>query len=269
MLGKMLKYDLKDYSKSMLPICLMLFIISIVTRIFSILENNIESLKTMFSILFGISTFIFCIVIIVSFVYCFFISIRNYYKKVLKDEGYLTHTLPIKKSSIILSQLISSLIWILINGIIVIVTLGIAYYAKGMLNAFGQVLNTEMNSEMIVSPMVTLIIIITMVICSYISTILAIYCSMTIGHGFSNNKIGNSIIAGVIFYIAYQVLSVITLGAVLLFNYGSLEAIENNPTMMMNIIVQIIALAFIVNFIIGIVSYILTNYNLKKRLNLE
>ena len=77
MLGKMLKYDIKDYSKSILPICLMLFIISIVTRIFSLLENNIESLKTMFSILFGISTFIFCIVIIISFVYCFFISIRN------------------------------------------------------------------------------------------------------------------------------------------------------------------------------------------------
>ena len=71
MLGKMLKYDIKDYSKSILPICLMLFIISIVTRIFSLLENNIESLKTMFSILFGISTFIFCIVIIISFVYCF------------------------------------------------------------------------------------------------------------------------------------------------------------------------------------------------------
>jgi len=127
MLGKMLKHDLKDYSKSMIPICLMLFIISAVTRIFSLLGNNIENLKTMFNILFGISTFVFVIVIIVSFVYCFFISIRNYYKKVLKDEGYLTHTLPIKKSKIILSQVISSLIWILIIGIVVIVALEIAY----------------------------------------------------------------------------------------------------------------------------------------------
>lgn len=269
MLGKMLKYDLKDYSKSMLPICLMLFIISIVTRIFSLLENNVESLKTMFSILFGISTFIFCIVIIVSFVYCFFISIRNYYKKVLKEEGYLTHTLPIKKGSIILSQIISSLIWILMTGVIVILTLAIAYYEKGMVSALWQALNTELNGEIIVSPMVTLIIIVAMMLCSYISTILAIYCSMAIGHGFSNNKIGNSIIAGVIFYVAYQILSVIGLGAVVLLNYGNLETITNNSTIMMNVIVQIIVIAFIVNIIIGIASYALTSHNLKKRLNLE
>lgn len=269
MLGKMLKYDIKDYSKSILPICLMLFIISIVTRIFSLLENNIESLKTMFSILFGISTFIFCIVIIISFVYCFFISIRNYYKKVLKEEGYLTHTLPIKKGSIISSQIISSLIWILITGIVVIVTLAIAYYEKGMLNALWQVLNTELNGEIIVSPLVTLIIIVAMMLCSYISTILAIYCSMTIGHGFSNNKIGNSIIAGIIFYVAYQILSVIGLGTVVLLNYDNLETITNNTTIMMNVVVQIIAIAFIINIIIGIVSYALTNYNLKRRLNLE
>ena len=84
-------------------------------------------------------------------------------------------------------------------GIVVIVTLAIAYYEKGMINTLWQVLNNEINGEIIVSPMVTLIIIVAMMLCSYISTILAIYCSMTIGHGFSNNKIGNSIIAGVIF----------------------------------------------------------------------
>ena len=269
MLGKMLKYDLKDYSKSMLPICLMLFIISIVTRIFSLLANNIESLKAMFSILFGISTFVFCIVIIISFVYCFFISVRNYYKKVLKEEGYLTHTLPIKKGNIILSQIISSLIWILMIGIVVIVTLAIAYYEKGMINTLWQVLNNEINGEIIVSPMVTLIIIVAMMLCSYISTILAIYCSMTIGHGFSYNKIGNSIIAGVIFYVVYQILNVIGLGTVVLLSYGNLDAITNNSPIMIDVIVQIIALAFIVYIIIGIVSYALTNYNLKKRLNLE
>ena len=269
MLGKMLKHDLKDYSKSMIPICLMLFIISAVTRIFSLLGNNIENLKTMFNILFGISTFVFVIVIIVSFVYCFFISIRNYYKKVLKDEGYLTHTLPFKKSKIILSQVISSLIWILIIGIVVIVALEIAYYEKGMFEILWKALNSNMNGEIIVSPMVTLIIIIAIMICSYISTILAIYCSMTIGHGFSNNKIGYSIVAGVIFYVAYQILSIISLGIVAIFNYGNLEMIISNQTISLNILIQIIAVAFIVNFIIGIVAYILTNFNLNKRLNLE
>ena len=49
----------------------------------------------------------------------------------------------------------------------------------------------------------------------------------------------------------------------------NIKAITNNSPIMIDVIVQIIALAFIVYIIIGIVSYALTNYNLKKRLNLE
>ena len=59
------------------------------------------------------------------------------------------------------------------------------------------------------------------------------------------------------------------MGTVVLLNYGNLDAITNNSPIMIDVIVQIIALAFIVYIIIGIVSYALTNYNLKKRLNLE
>ncbi len=269
MLGKMLKYDFKDYSKSMLPMCLMLFIISILTRIFSVISENIENLKTAFSILFGISTFVFCIVIIVSLVYCFFISIKNYYKKVLKDEGYLTHTLPIKKSSIVLSQIITSTIWIIIIALVVILTLGIAYYEKELIDTIWNALNTEIEGQVIISPMVTLIIICLMMLCSYISTILAIYCSMTIGHGFSNNKIGYSIIAGVIFYVAYQILGIILILTIVGINYNDLSVINSNPEIGTNVVFQVIIGAFIENFIIGAVAYILTNYNLKKRLNLE
>ena len=269
MLGKMLKYDIKDYSKSMLPICLMLLIMSIITRIFYTISESFEGLKATFSILFGISTFIFCITIIISLVYCFFISVKNYYKKVLKDEGYLTHTLPVRKSTIILSQIISSIIWLFIICIIILATLAIAYYQKGMISSFINIMNSEMSSELIVSPIVTLIIIVIMMICSYIATVLAIYCSMTIGHGFSNNKMGYSIIAGVIFYAVYQVLGIISVVGVLACNYGSLETMINGIAMTENILIQLIVAAFATNIIIGIASYILTNYNLKKRLNLE
>ena len=130
-------------------------------------------------------------------------------------------------------------------------------------------MNSEMSSELIVSPIVTLIIIAVMMICSYIATVLAIYCSMTIGHGFSNNKMGYSIIAGVIFYAVYQVLGIISVVGVLACNYGSLETMINGIAMTENILIQLIVAAFATNIIIGIASYILTNYNLKKRLNLE
>ncbi len=269
MLGKMLKYDIKDYSKSMLPICLMLLIMSVITRIFYTISESFEGLKATFSILFGISTFIFCITIIISLVYCFFISVKNYYKKVLKDEGYLTHTLPVRKSTIILSQIISSIIWLFIICIIILATLAIAYYQKGMISSFINIMNSEMSSELIVSPIVTLIIIAVMMICSYIATVLAIYCSMTIGHSFSNNKIAYSIVTGVVFYVVYQVLGIVAVVAVIACNYGSLETMINGMTMTENVLIQLIVSTFITNVIIGIASYILTNYNLKKRLNLE
>ena len=270
MLGKMFKYDFKDYSKNMLPFCLLLLAMSIMTRIFFTLSSNFEKLSTVFNILFGISTMILVITIVVSFVYCFFISIKHFYKKVLKDEGYLTHTLPIKKSSIINSQLLSSTLWLIIICIVTILALTIAFYQKGMLDNFWQAFTAELNSEIIISPIATLIIIAAMILVSYIGTILAIYASMAIGHGFSNNKIGYSIVAGVIFYVAFQILSIIILVGIFAFNYNELMEIYNNSAeLSASILKQIIAEGFIVNFIILAVSYILTNYNLKKRLNLE
>ena len=98
MLGKLLKYEMKSQGKSLFLFWMAILGLGLLVRIFSLLEEAVP----IFQYLIPISIFTFVLAIVLSLVYCFFLAIRNYYKKVLREEGYLTNTLPVKKSSIIL-----------------------------------------------------------------------------------------------------------------------------------------------------------------------
>ncbi|MCI9038342.1 MAG: hypothetical protein HFJ29_00430 [Clostridia bacterium] len=111
MLGKLLKYEMKSQGKSLFLFWMAILGLGLLVRIFSLLEEAVP----IFQYLIPISIFTFVLAIVLSLVYCFFLAIRNYYKKVLREEGYLTNTLPVKKSSIILSFLITDVVALIVT----------------------------------------------------------------------------------------------------------------------------------------------------------
>lgn len=114
MIKKIIKYDFKSLNKPLL----FLYIITILTSLINIIASNygksdssiaIFLLSTDFALLFLIGTIFFSVIT------CF----SRFRESMFKDEAYLTHTLPIKRTSLYDAKMITSIITILISLVVV------------------------------------------------------------------------------------------------------------------------------------------------------
>ncbi|HEL2245975.1 TPA: ABC transporter permease, partial [Streptococcus suis] len=76
-------------------------------------------------VLFGTSFMTFGILIAALGLSTFFMVINRFRKNVYGRQGYLTMTLPVSSHHIILSKLLASLVWYLLAGITIILSIGI------------------------------------------------------------------------------------------------------------------------------------------------
>lgn len=263
MLGKLLKYDIKDILKGMTPIYLVLILMALLIRGFGWLTEQVS----VFQYITMITTVIFAILAIVSFVFCFLLSIKNFYQKILKDEGYLTNTLPVKKVSINTSKILSSMLIVIITGIVVIAACLIAFYTKNAFESFWTQIDMQL-TQLGYNSYLYIALILGIIVLSYTATISMINCALAIGHGFSSNKLTYSVIAGVIIYFIYQIINIIGIVILIVVNPNLIENLETNiPTK--QILEQVMILVLSNVAIIFSASYGITNHQLRHRLNLE
>ena len=129
MLRKLIKYEFKATGRFMF---LMYGLLIALSAIISMgIGLNVDMLMDNLSEKFQLGSQIlnvFIVLIIISFVVMnfivlsgmFFYAVKRFKDNILGDEGYLMHTLPVKKHSIIISKCTVSVIWTVISCIVVI-----------------------------------------------------------------------------------------------------------------------------------------------------
>lgn len=126
MLKKLIKYDLlADYKKYAVLYAAMLatsVLMLFFDKMTSWVNNNdfIELMAILFAILF------FALAVISGVMLLVFSTVR-FYKNIVRDEGYLMHTLPVPTWQLIASKLISVYIWFLTTLIVTGICSGIAF----------------------------------------------------------------------------------------------------------------------------------------------
>lgn len=263
MLNKLLKYDFKAMAKSLIPFYGLIVLLSILVRITGIIKEHFS----ITSFIYAMMLVFFIILIVAIILYTFFISIKRFYQTTLKDEGYLTHTLPVKRSNIILSQTIASLVFFLISCVVLIVSLIIAFYTKGSITHIFKALN-ELFTLMEVSPTISYIYTIIIMISGYMSYVLIFYLSLILGHQKSKNKIVYSIVYGLVIYCILQVLSFISLGIAILFDHNLITVMQyENATFKQ--MASVLITSGILNVLIPFASYFISCKAINTKLNLE
>ena len=124
MLKYLMKYDLKKMFKLVIwfyPISLAL---AAITRIISI-WNDIQAIKILDMVLAGFTYSAIANILVNTFVHILMRFSNSFYK----DQSYLTHTLPVKKSTLILSKYLSGLIVILTSIAVSFLSLFIIFYS--------------------------------------------------------------------------------------------------------------------------------------------
>lgn len=265
MLTKLLKYDLKNLFKKLLPIYLVSLAICAVTDIMLIITDKVPALNFISAIMLFLSILLIILTPIAAFVD----SIIDFNNKLVKDEGYLIHTLPVKKSSIVLSKLITSFIIFvssIISSIISLIALTISHYDYygTVLNQIGNIINSVINSM----GLLFVILIITSMIIGYILILINIFASISLGQIHNGNKTLFAIIYFIVTYYIMQIISSLFILVPTFLNKDLWAEIQMDtpPVDTLNLF---LGLSIVLNIAFIIIFYIITTKVLDKKLNLE
>lgn len=260
MLGKVMKYDFKTIFKTMVPMYAILLGIAVLNRILLGIAKEVPILSIVNTMLLVVFVFLLIAVPAATFA----ISVIHFYKNMTRDEGYLTHTLPVKKTTLVVSKLLTSGIAFLVSICISLLAVLVVYYTKEnmqyVLNLAKEIFAIAGNATMILG--------ICMCVMSYISQILMAYFAIAIGQMQNTNKLLFSVVAWFVLYTINQIIVLALLVIASIANPSVMEAIMQNiaPVDSMPFFIGI-AIAF--STVMSIIYFIATSKIMKKRLNLE
>ena len=266
MFGKLMKYELKATYKWYL-------IISGVLAILSMFAGLLAS-----SVLTGAATYtadttytIVGIIVLVIFagyigltLTNYIIIIRRFYNNIFGREGYLTWTLPTGSHTVLLVKVTSALIWsifcfisLILSLLIFLGVIGLAQQ-QNIFDVLGPVFE-HIGSSLIWQSLLFQVL-------ATISGILMLYCAISLGQLFINNRIVMAFVFG---FILWVVLSIIGR----LFPSISISELSRTATMSSDTLSDILVVNFIPAYIYELVKivamYFTVHYVTKFKLNLQ
>lgn len=216
MLGKVFKYQMKSVSKILLLIYAALLVISaviafIVPKFFfqvglstsgvSLSASGSAGMMILFTYAMAVAGTVFATYIV--------LAIR-FYRNMFTDEAYLTHTLPVKPGTHLLSHILVFCLWFLASILLVLLSLLILVTGFGGIGHLGEIV------KQICAYYETNIISIVVILIQYclvggLITATLTYLAICIGNLFSPHKVVAAIVSFIVLYTVVQVLSMIVL----------------------------------------------------------
>lgn len=108
MLSKLLKYELKSTARWFLPLYIALIILTFLNKL-TITINLPDFI--LFNILKVLLMVFYVLIIIFTSIATMILLVVRFYKNLYTDEGYLTHTLPVKPGTHLNCKILSGCIW--------------------------------------------------------------------------------------------------------------------------------------------------------------
>ena len=213
MILKLFKYDFMNIGKKLIPFYIAALVIGIINR-FLLLTTDISRMEreNNFLAMFGSPLLYFAYFVVVFGIFCMtvFVIITRYSSSIYGNEGYLTNTLPLKPSQIILAKLINFLIWIFISYFVIFVSMFILFpfefFIRNIIrdSEFYQDLNTMVkeffSSKYIFMSILQLIY----NFFAHVQSILIIFLSIAIANLFKSYKVVVGVIAFFIISIIFS-----------------------------------------------------------------
>lgn len=266
MLGKLMKYEMKATGRTFLPMFALLVIFALINKFF--LSINADY----FQIPQVIAMVAFVVIIAGICVMTLIVTIQRFNKNLLTDEGYLSFTLPVKVHTQIDCKMIVSFIWcilsILISALAIFILAAnqetLAELRQGF-GEFGTMLNQVGSAGYIIIFEVILLVII-----STLSSITTIYASIAIGNLSSKHKLLASLGAFLGFGMIEQIV-----GSILISCFSGnferyVESLEHaNISEILQFSQLMLLILIIFTAVFGVAYYFLTEWMLRKKLNLE
>lgn len=265
MLGKIIKHEFKATYKTALTMILSVLLVGGLVRMMDMVSFD----GTIWRIIEMIMAVFYLLLLIAVPVSMFVVSIARFYRTMVKDEGYLTHTIPVKKTQLINGKLITSVIWIIIS--IMVIPLSLLINVKTSIYTFrdiAELLKLVFSNSTYIMDCVMFIL---LIIVSIMTSLLLCYASIGMGQMFNGHRLAGSVLFYFIFKYAFSFLQlflmlIIPSVADMMNKYDTVNKIlmaEDNGMLALMLFVMPFQI------ILGIICYLIAYWRFSKKLNLE
>ena len=263
MLGKLIKYDLKWILKLILIYCFLGVFFAVTGRLFGLIENSM-----FFDIISKVCNGISIAMLINAVVNA---VIRGWVRvtyNLYKDESYLTHTLPIKKSTQFLSKVLSILITMLIAVGVTIIGLIIMYLSKDTIEFLKTSLNiiTDSLNTSIASLIITLSVLLFLQL--IFITFSGIF-GIILGNTFNRKKGIYTVLIGFLTYICANVIILLITLLLSVFNDNIYSILFGGTAVNVETLLTLSWVISAVYLVINTILYFVTNKIFNKGVNIE
>lgn len=195
-------------------------------------------------------------------------AIPMFAKNMYGDESYLTHTLPVTKSQLWLSQILANLTNITIGFAAALLSLIIMYMRKGLFSDLDKLLAMAMPNVNISSFALILVVGFLVAIECFTFVIVALY-SVVLANKKSDKRVMWGFIYGILIELIIMIVTFILAFAVCAM-FGKADMLLQNKEMIDSSILTIaLVVAYITQIISFIVIYFLAQKSLKKGVNVD
>ena len=273
MLSKLLKQEFRATGRIMLPVLAALLVLSVLGN-FSIrmMDQNVTN-NAVLRFLFVFLIIVFVLGMFAAVLMTLLLMITRFYRNLLKDEGYLMHTLPVSVHGLVWSKLIVSLVWFVVTGLVVTAILFLTGLIQSGTN-LGELMMefpswAEIREAMAEAGFrgsdITVFLLELLALVGFFATCLHFYAAMAMGHMFNKDKILLSIVFFVVISFALSMMT-----SLLGFRMSGLELYveEFDAAQVLGFMNRLLRFSLIVELIQGALLYFATTLSLRRGLNL-
>jgi len=277
MLGKLLKQEFRATGRIVLPTFGALLLLTVLANLSMRLLDHVEG---------GVLA-VLCVLVIIAFVLGIFgvfvmtlvLMVGRFYRNLLREEGYLMHTLPVSVHGLVSAKLVVSLVWFLVSGLLVglIVLLSTLFQSGTNLSElFAKLPSWAELNELLAAEGLSLgslsvwaVEFLAVGIVSMLGLCLHFYAAMAMGHMFSKDKVLLSIVFFVAISVALSVLtSSLSIGAGQRY-FGNLYSMTVDTfAETVRFLHSLLHFSLIVELLKAALLYFCTTFSLKRGLNL-
>lgn len=252
-LSKLLKYDLRSNLKIYLLVwpCIVAFALLSRLALAADWQGRAATILTVSTVT------LFVLAVIAACAFALIISIIRFYSGLLRDEGYLMFTLPVRPWQLLLSKFITAILTVAVTVILCLFSVIVVFDGVDGLLALLKNLLTQLDFP----TGLTLALILLLVFFSLCAGILQIYLSCSIGHLFRSKRIVWSVLVYYGISMALEVI-VMTVSVGILGSQTMDLLADQSPNVLLGVVTGFEALLCALYFF-------LSERILRKRLNLE
>lgn len=276
MLGKLLKQDMKATSRMFVPAFLVFSVVTILNKI--MMEINLANTfnSHMLDMFYGIFLTLYVISIVAIYVANQLFIIIHFYRTMAGQQGYLTHTLPVKTSTLVNSKLLISVFWGIVTCFMICLSflvLALGHFSLAdtavliheIFSGIDLIWSAIIEEGLAAQTILVGVEFIILVVLSAISTPLMYFLSIAIGNMFNRNKVAGSLVAYIGIYVILQFISV----AIIMFSNFYTLFDQTSANSAFRAFHGFILAILIYSIIETVVFYVGTERIFSKKLNLQ